>query len=194
MQAQRNIGNGAQIGVMSSPSCAVAAGGALHQNAFLVAQRGGKPVDLGLGGDGNLLVLLQTQEASDAADEFRHILVAEGIVERQHRPGMHHLGEFFADLGADALGRTVGPHQQGKALLDRLIAAAQRIIGGVADGRRVFAIIAAVMLGDLPRQPVQLLFRLGGGEFLDRFHARLRAFFGAALPPPAAGRRRALRR
>src|SRR2546423_15202441 len=93
---------------------------------------------------------------------------------------MAHLGEFLGCPGADAVAGAVGPHQQRKACLDLGIAAAQGIIGGVADFRRVLQLIVPVMLGDLFRQAVELLLGLGRGELVDRLHthARLRAFFG----------------
>ena len=83
---------------------------------------------------------------------------------------MHDLGEFLGRLGAHPVrlglsGRT----SSGKARFDLGVAAAQRVIIRVGNGGRVFAVIAAVMFGDLAREPVQFLFRFGGGEFFDGF-------------------------
>ena len=63
----------------------------------------------------------------------------------------------------------------------RGVAAAQRVIIRIADRGRVLGVIAPVMLGDLARQPIQFFFRFGGSEFLDRLHARLRAFLGSGV-------------
>ena len=47
-------------------------------------------------------------------------------------------------------------HQIGKAFLDRLIARAQRVVGGVGDGRFVLLVITLVVRGNFGRQPLQL--------------------------------------
>src|SRR6185312_10500601 len=70
------------------------------------------------------------------------------------------------------------------ALLDGAVAAAKRVIVRIADDGRIFAMVSAVMLGNLSRQAVEFLFRLGGGKFFDGLvHAdlaRLRALAGRA--------------
>ena len=83
---------------------AVAARQRLHQPPFLVAQRAGQAVDLGLGGERDRLVVGQVEEAADAGDELDHLLVGEGVVEAQHRPRVGDLGEMAGGRGADQRG------------------------------------------------------------------------------------------
>ena len=114
-------------------------------------------------------VFLQAEEAAHARDEIGDVFVGEGIVERQHRHFVNDFGEFRRRLRADAMRRAVGPHQQRKARFDLGVAAAQRVVVGIGNLRRVFLIIAPVVLGDFVGEPVELLFRFGGGEFIDGF-------------------------
>ena len=75
-------------------------------------------------------------------------------------------------------------HQFGKALLDRRIALAQRVIVGIRNGRRIFRVIALVMLGNLCRKPRQ--FRLG---LIGQHSTGQWDFAPCLIPwPPAAGR------
>ncbi|MET4825857.1 hypothetical protein ABH972_003446 [Bradyrhizobium ottawaense] len=60
--------------------------------AALVAQRHREAVDLRLGGEIDLVVV-ELQEAHDAADEVAHVLFCKGVVERQHRNGVPNLLE-----------------------------------------------------------------------------------------------------
>ena len=55
-----------------------------------------------------------------------------------------------------------------KARLDRRVALAQSVIGGVGDLGRVFLIVAPVVLGDGGGQPLQLGLGLRRGEVGDR--------------------------
>ena len=63
------------LAVTSSPSAPSPRVAARTQHAALVAQRHRQPVDLGLGGERERLVLRQAQEAADARDEIGHVLV-----------------------------------------------------------------------------------------------------------------------
>ena len=88
---------------------AVAAGGGEDQRALLVAQRAGEAVDLGLGGERDLGVLGEVQEAPHPADEIGDLLLAEGIVEAEHRqrmraPWTRCAGRRRADLARRAVG------------------------------------------------------------------------------------------
>ena len=86
-------------------------------------------LDGGVGGE--------AQEAAHAGDEVGHVLVGEGVAEREHGHGVAHLAEGRDGRGADARGRAVGAHQLGKARLDGRIALAQGVVVGVRDLRRV---------------------------------------------------------
>ena len=80
---------------------AVAARGGRDQLAVLVAQRHRQPVDLRLGGERHRLVLLEVEEAADAADEIGDLLGVERVLQRQHRHRVPHLGEAARRRGAD---------------------------------------------------------------------------------------------
>ena len=82
--------------------------------------------------------VVQLEEAADAADEIGDVLLAEGVVERQHRHGVAHLGEAARRRGADlAATGDVQRAQVGEPRLDRVVALAQRVVLGVGDRRRV---------------------------------------------------------
>ena len=74
--------------------------------AFLVSQRQRHAVDFRLGGEDRRLV--EAEKAADALDKIRDVLLAEGIVEREHRQRMPHLGESSCRRGADTPRRRIG--------------------------------------------------------------------------------------
>ncbi len=119
------------LAVTSSPSLPSPRVAARDEPAALVAQRAGQPVDLGLGGEGDLLVLRQPQEAAHALDELAHLLVVERVAEREHRHRVADLGEFRGRLRADPAARAIRAHELGKARLDLLVAPPQRVVFGV---------------------------------------------------------------
>ena len=143
---------------------AVAAGGGGDEFAVLVAQRHGEPVDLRLGAEGDFLVVAQFEEAADAGDEIDDVLLRERVVERQHRQRVADFLELAGRRAPDPARRRIRPHEVGEALLDRRVALAQRVVGGVADGRLVLLVIALVVRGDLGRQPGQLGLGLRFGQ------------------------------
>ena len=100
------------------------------------------------------------------ADEIGHVLVGEGVAEREHRHRMAHLAEGLDGCGADPPRRAVGAHQLGKARLDRRIALAQRVVVGVGDLRRVLGVVELVVVRDLARQPLELGRRLRLGQLV----------------------------
>ena len=81
----------------------VPARGRLHQHALLVAQTDRHAVELGLGrvGDG----IIPAQALMDATVEGRDIGISKGIVQRQHRQVVAHLGKLGRSLPADPLRR-----------------------------------------------------------------------------------------
>ena len=81
------------------------------------------------------------------------------------------LGEFLRRRRADFAIGGIGARQLGKGLLKRGVAPAQRVIVRVGNDRRVFPVIAPVMLGDFRLQPRVLFLRLGKGQ-LGRFRLR----------------------
>ena len=70
---------------------AVAARGGLHQPALFVAQRDGEPVELRLG---RIHDALDVEPFARAAVEIDDVLLGEGVVEREHRHGVHDLAEL----------------------------------------------------------------------------------------------------
>ena len=145
----------------------VAARRAGDELAVLVAQRHRQAIDLRLGRKHDLLAFGQAQEAADAADKIDHVLFGEGVVEREHRHRVPHLGEARRRRGADAQAQAVAGGELRKTRLDRRVAAAQFVIFGVGDGGRVFLIVAAIMAGDFVGQPRMLGLGLLFGEFVD---------------------------
>ncbi len=70
--------------------------------------------------------------------------------------------EFSGGANADASGGTIRTLQGGKPRLDGGVAGAERVVFGIADGRLVLGIVAAVMRGDFVGEPREFLrgFRL----------------------------------
>ncbi len=167
LQGLRQILQGLEIGGDVLALDAVAARGALDETAILVAQADRQPVDLRLGDEFDHLLGGQAEKAADLGLEINDILVAEGIVERQHRPRMAHLAETLGRRRADLAARAVLAHQLGKALLDGDVAQAKRVILGVRGQRRVLLVIGDVELVDLRGQTRQFLGGLLESQILD---------------------------
>src|SRR6185437_8895167 len=134
-EAMRNLANGLQVGgdVLAHPP--VAARGALHEDALLVAQRGRETVDLRLGGVGDRVVA-EAQETADTGVELARLVVREGVVERQHRHAVLDRGEGRRPRRADLQRGRVLANEVREARLDRRVALLERIVGGVRDRRR----------------------------------------------------------
>ncbi len=130
----------------------------MQQAAVLVGQGDGQAVDLRLGHQGERVVL-HAEEAAHPRTELVEIGPAERVVQAQHRHAVGDLGEPARRLRADpaATGCRAGP---GWGTLPRSRrCAAQRVVFGVGDLRRVFGVVEPVVLGDLGGQP----FQFGGG-------------------------------
>ena len=104
-----------RLAVMSSPTRAVAARRALHENAVLVAQRRRQPVDLGLGGEHQLEILVALEEALAALGEVDHVLVGVGLGEAQHRHLVPTLAKPSTGAPATLSLRLSGRFSSGKA-------------------------------------------------------------------------------
>jgi hypothetical protein len=139
---------------------AVAARRRGHEPAGLVAQRQRQAVDLRLGGEGDRLVGRQVEEATHPGDEFLHVLVGEGVAQREHRHRVPDLGELFRRLGADARARLGRAGQCWKAGLDRLQLLAQGVVFGIGELGRVLVVVEVVRPLDRPGQ--FRMARLGG--------------------------------
>jgi hypothetical protein len=96
------------------------------------------------------------RKRTDAPDELGHRLVGEGVAEREHRHAMAHLGEFFRRPRPDLAALAFRRDQLGKAGLERLVSATQRVVLGVRNRGRVLRVVALVVLGDLAAQRLML--------------------------------------
>jgi hypothetical protein len=140
--------------------------GSLYQQAVLVAQARRQPVDLGLGHQVERRVLGKAQEAPRAAQELHHLGRFHGVVEREHRHPMGDLAERLDRRRADPMRGAVRTDQFGKARFDLAVAPAQRVVLGIRDLGRGVAIVEAVVMGDLGREPLQLGARLLGRQLV----------------------------
>ena len=147
---------------------AVAARRGGDQSAVLVAQRHRQAVDLRLSAEVDLVVVGQFEEAADAADEVDHVLLGEGVVERQHRHRVADFGEAARGRGADFERQRLQCAQFRKARLDCRVARAKRVVFGVADGRPVVLVVALVVLRDFLAEARMLRRRLLLGQEFDR--------------------------
>ena len=143
---------------------AVAARRAGDKHAVFVAQRHRQPVDLRLGGKDDLLVVLQAQETADAADKIDDIFFGERIVERKHRHRVPDLGEARRGRRADMLCRAFQPCANAESAPRSRPSAAQRVIFGIRDRRRIVLVIALVVSRDLGGKPRVLGLGLGFAE------------------------------
>ena len=166
-QRVRNILDGAHIGGDILAGKTVAARRRADQFAVFVAQRQRQAVDLRFGDECWNVFGIEFEKAPDALDEFRHLLVAESITQRQHGNGMLYFRKAARRRSADLLRRRFLTHKIREFRLDRLQPLAQRVIGRIRYGRRVLLIVAFVMPFDLKRQPHQLDLGLRLGEFCN---------------------------
>ena len=97
----------------------------------LIDQLDRETVELDLGDVLN--VGLAMEETLDSAVELAHLLSVHRVGERHHHPAMHNDGEFFARLGADALGGRVAREQLRMRGLERLEPAHQGVILSVGQ-------------------------------------------------------------
>ena len=188
LQPVRNVGDRPQIGGDVLAHRAVATCRALHEHTVLVTQRRRQPVDLRFRREGDVEVLVALEEPPAAIEEVDHVLVRIGLGEAEHRHGMAHLGEAFRRRRADPERRRILANQGREPVLDGEVAAAQRVIVGVRDRRRVLGVVAPVMFGDLAGQSFQLGGRLLQVKRFDVFfgergHGNFRGCFGCGLWP-----------
>ena len=170
-QSCRDVGDGAHVRRDVFAGCAIAAGQRLHELSLLVAQGAGEPVDLRLGGECDLFVVGEPQEASDPRDKLGYLFVREGIVQAGHRPGMRNLGEMAAGRGTNLPGWCIAADQVRECCLNRVVAAHQGVIVRVRYFRGIVGMIKAIVARDLGGK----LFQFGGGGLVvvrNRDHAR----------------------
>ncbi len=167
LQRVRDVLDGADVGGDVLAGKTVATGCRANQFAVFVAQRQRQAVDLRFGNQRRNMLGIELEKAPDAIDELGHILIAERIAERKHGNGMLHLRKAARRRGADLLRRRIRRDEIGKLRLDGLQPLAQRVIGGIRDGRRILLVVALVVRLELQRKPHVLDLGLGLGEFGD---------------------------
>jgi len=158
-QVQRDGTDGADIGGYIFAAGTIAARRRAYQRAMFVAQADGQAVELGLDRKQRFAF---AGVFDDTAHEGMHLVVAEGIAQRQHRQLVHHLGEPGRGFVAYPLGRRVGHDQFGMLGFQRLQFAHQAVVFGVRDARRIEHEIAVVGVVDPAPQLSRAL--LGAGR------------------------------
>ena len=114
------------------------------------------------------VVRRQAEEAADAGDEIDHVLVGEGVVERQHRPGMGDLPKAPEGAAPTLREGESSRTSSGKRASIAALRPLQRVVFGIGDGRRVLGMVAPVVLGDLVGKPRELGGGLVLGQLIDR--------------------------
>jgi hypothetical protein len=155
-QPQRNRLHRAQVRGHVLAAGAVSAGGTTHEAAVFVAQADGQAVELGFGGKRSIRV---AGFLRDAVDESLHLVVAEGVGQRQHGHRVAHGGELAGRRVAHALRGRIRIGEFGVLGLQRLEFAEQAVVLGVRDVRFVEHVIAMVRVVDAATQG----FDAGGG-------------------------------
>ena len=116
---------------------------------MFVAHRDRQAVDLGLGRIGDLV---DVEPLARPPVEIEDVLLAERIVERQHRRRVHDFAEFTRRLAADPLRRRIRVHEFRVRGFQLLQLAQQRVEPGVGDFRVVEDVVAVVVMLDLVTQ------------------------------------------
>ena len=155
----------AQVGRDVLAGRAIAARGALDKAAAAVADAHREAVDLQLGDVAQLarrVLLGHAQQPPDACVEGAHLVVREGVVERQHRHRVLDLGELAGRRAAHALGRRIGRDQLGMGFLEVDELAIQLVVLGVLSSGRVLLVVQPIGAVDLFAQLGGSSCRVGG--------------------------------
>jgi hypothetical protein len=154
LEPQRDRADGAQVGRDVLADRAVAARGALDEAAVLVAQADREAVELQLG------AVAQRGEIeagivgglAHTAVEGAHLLVLEGIEQREHRQRVPDLPECADRRATDPTGRGVGRIERRERGLERLQLAEQAVVLGVGHRRRVEHVVGVIVALELGAQ------------------------------------------
>ena len=158
--------------VTFSPSLPSPRVAACDEAAALVAERDGEPVDLRLGGEGELVVRAEPRKRRTRSTNSVDILVVEGIAERQHRHAVADLAEAVAGRRADlaATGCRGGRARESAPRSPYCAGAARRTRR--PRSRAHLAVIELVVMRDLGCQPSELGVRLDLRQLIDRNRRR----------------------
>ena len=144
-QPERDTADGAQVRGHVLARKAVAARRAPNECAVLVGEIDRQPVELRFAA---VLDRRDVERLAHAPVERLDLVVAEGVVDREHRHAVRDGRELLRRRGADALCRRVGSDELGMVGFERLKLAQEAIVLGVADRRRVEHVVAVVRLVD----------------------------------------------
>ncbi len=171
-QVQRDRAHGAQVGGHVLAGLAVAAGGALHEHAMLVAQADRQAIEFRFDRKhrfASVPVVCSMRRSNSATSRKRSrsrlAILLERIAQRQHRHRVAHFGKAALRPRADLAGRRIGRCQRRVLGFQRLQLAHQAVVLGVGDVRVVEYVIAVVGLFDLRPQ------RGGAGDSFGRGRA-----------------------
>ena len=156
---QRDATNGANIRGDILAGLAVAArdaGGEARAACFrsFIAQGHAQAVHLQLG---HILDRERAGQFAAASLPGGQLLGRVGVVQREHGAGVRHLAKALGRLAAHALGGRVGGDELGVRCLDAFEFVHQRVVGGVADFRRVENVIQVLVAAQFGAQFVGAL-------------------------------------
>src|SRR5690606_34702037 len=121
-----DVRDGAEVRSDVLALTAVAARGALHELAILVAERGRETVDLWLCGDDRRAIRIE--DTLHLGGEGVRVYSIGRVVERQHRHAVPHFAELLSRRTADFRRRAILTQQLRKAGFDRCIAHAELVV------------------------------------------------------------------
>ncbi len=149
-QALRHGANGAHVGGDVLAGEAVAARRGLCEQPLAVDHRHREPVELRL--RDVVEVARDAETLVDAAVEGLHVLLREGVVEREHRNLVHDLAETAARRSRHALRGRVGRDELGMRRFQRAQFQHQPVVLGVGNQRIIEHVVAVVVLCNLRAQ------------------------------------------
>ena len=166
-QAQRHRGYGAHVVGNILAGAAIATGRGALKHTAAVEQADGNTIQLGFAGEFQRCLAV-AQAVLQAAIEIQHVLLVEGVVERQHRYFVGDLAKSLQRRRAHPLGRGVGS-QQGRVFPLQFHQAPQAaVVLGIRHGGLVQHVVLVVPAVESLPQGVDFL-RYGRGWHRCRF-------------------------
>ena len=144
MQAQRDAGNGADIGRHVFARGAVAARGRLHEQAVFIAQVDGQAIEFHFGSVVDFCTV-KVQAFAYAAVEVDDIVIGKTIVQRQHRHRVRDLLELRQGRRAHAQGGRIRRPEFRMSRFQRLQFDKQLVVLGVGNGGIVEHVVGVQM-------------------------------------------------
>ena len=165
IEGQRQVADGAEVRGDLLPHDAIPTRHSPHKAAVLIHDRGADPVELGLAGPGQHLVLLEAEEALDLLDEVLHLLDGEEALDGEHGHGVLRLLEALSlgQRGAHALGRALGNDELRMRRFELLQLAEEPVVLAVRDLGSTLHVVEAVVPQQLGPQRGSTALGLAGG-------------------------------